>query len=347
MGQNGFRISALDAGNAERWVRYINESPESTFFHRPEWKDIIEESFGYKSRYIMASENGKIRGILPMVHVKSPLFGSILCSMPFLNYGGVCAETREAEKFLLDEALGILKDLRGDYLELRQTRQTSAGLPHDLTKISLTLELSPDPNAVFNRFDRKHRYNIRRAEKNGFQVRRGGRELLPEFYSIMKDGWKEHGTPIYSYRFFESVGRHLHDSIRIFIISHDGIGIGTAMNGLHRDTVEGLWLSQLHRHSHLNGGYVLYWEMIRHFCESGFKKYNLGRSSVDSGGEQFKMKWNTSPRQLYWEYILNRRKELPQLHVRNPKFKFAMKVWRKLPEGLVNFIGPHLAKQIP
>lgn len=347
MPDNGLIITELDRGRIPAWEKYVNDTPHATYFHRHEWKDIIEESFGHKTRYLMLAENGKVRGILPLVHVKSPLFGSILCSMPFLNYGGICADDEMAEDMLLKKAQLILKETGGDYLELRQVKKVAADLPHKLSKISLSVELSPDPETVWNKFDRKHRSNIRRSEKNGFEIKFGGKELMPEFYSLMMKGWKEHGTPFYSYKFFSNLAGRLGDSIGIYMISHGGMPIATAMNGYFRDTVEGLWLTQLHEYSKLQAGYVLYWEMIRRSCEMGFRTFNLGRSSADSGGELFKKKWNASPRQLYWEYLLNKRKRLPELNVDNPRYQLAMKVWRKLPAGITNAIGPHIAKQIP
>lgn len=345
--ENGCTIAELNSGNAGQWERYVNESPDSTFFHRHEWKDVIEESFGYKSRYLMLAENGNVRGILPLVHVKGPLFGSILCSMPFLNYGGICADNETAENLLLDKAQSILAEIKGDYLELRQVKKVAADLPHKLSKVSLSVELRPDPTVVWNKFDRKHRSNIRRAEKNGFEINYGGPELMPEFYSVMLKGWKEHGTPFYSYNFFSSVASRLGDSIGIYVIRHGETAVATALVGYFKDTVEGMWLTQLHEYSRLQAGYVLYWEMIRRCCEMGFRTFNLGRSSTDSGGEIFKLKWNACPRQLYWEYILNRRKQMPELNVENPRYRLAMKIWRKLPFGLTNALGPHIAKQIP
>lgn len=347
MGENGFSITELDHGNAAEWEDYVKESPDTTFFHRHEWKDIIEASFGYKTRYLMLKENGKVRGILPLVHVKSPLFGSILCSMPFLNYGGVCADTETGEDLLLKKARSILTEIRGDYLELRQIKKVGTDLPHKLSKVSLSVELNPDPTAVWNKFDRKHRSNIRRAEKNGFDIRYGGAELMPEFYALMLKGWKEHGTPFYSYKFFGNVAARLGGSLGIYVIRHGDTAVATAMTGYFKDAVEGMWLTQLHEYSKLQAGYVLYWEMIRRCCEMGFRKFNLGRSSADSGGEMFKMKWNAFPRQLYWEYVLNKRKQIPELNVENPRYKLAMKVWRMLPFGLTNTIGPLIAKQIP
>jgi len=108
-----------------------------------------------------------------------------------------------------------------------------------------------------------------------------------------------------------------------------------------------MWLSSLNEYAKLQAGYVLYWEMIKRACGKGYKQFHLGRSSVDSGGEFFKKKWNAVEKPLYWEYILNKSGKMPELNVDNPKYQRAIEIWRKLPHRVTTFIGPHIAKNIP
>ena len=123
--------------------------------------------------------------------------------------------------------------------------------------------------------------------------------------------------------------------------------VATAFNGYYGGTVEGLWAGVSTRHKRLQPNYVLYWEMIKDACESGYRIYHLGRSTAVSSGETFKKKWNATPKQLYWQYYLGRINEIPSLNVQNSKFKLAIRTWRTLPLGLTNFLGPFVAKNIP
>jgi FemAB-related protein (PEP-CTERM system-associated) len=340
-------VRQLGNTDIKLWEQYVENKPDATFYHRIEWKNIIEKSFGHNTYYLMAMNHEKVVGILPLVHIKSLIFGSIFCSMPFLNFGGVCADDEGVENFLLREGEKILKDKGGDYIELRHLKQTSAGIPCKSHKVSMTIELNPDPEIVWNQFDRKHRSNVRRAAKNGFEVKFGKGELLPEFYQVMCRGWKELGTPMYAYSFLNNIVEALGNFIEIYLISYEGKNIAASFTGYYKETVEGMWLSSLHEYSKLQAGYVLYWEMIKRACELGYKQFHLGRSSTESGGEFFKKKWNAVPKPLYWEYILNKSKEIPELNVENPKYHRAIEIWRKLPHRVTTFIGPHLAKNIP
>jgi len=340
-------VKQISTGDAPDWEQYVRTNPRATFYHRIEWKAIIEKSFGHRTYYLMATENGTPVGILPLVHIRSLLFGSILCSMPFLNFGGVCADDEEVESLLLGDAEKILREKGGDYLELRHLKQSSADMPCKQHKVSMTIELNPDPEVLWSAFTTKHRTAVRRAAKNGLELVFGKGELLQEFYSVMSLGWKELGTPVYDRSFLQHIVNALEKDIEICLVRHDGKVIAAAFNGLHGDTVEGMWLSSLNEHAKLQAGYVLYWQMIRRACENGYRQFHLGRSSADSGGEFFKKKWNATPKPLYWEYILNKSKDVPELNVDNPKYQRAIEIWKKLPQGVTDFIGPHLAKNIP
>jgi FemAB-related protein (PEP-CTERM system-associated) len=340
-------VKQISGGDALDWEQYVGANPHATFYHRIEWKGIIEKSFGHRTYYLMAMDRGRAVGILPMVHIRSRLFGSIFCSMPFLNFGGVCADDAETENLLLKEAEKILKEKGGDYLELRHLKQTATGVPCKQHKVSMTIDLNADPEVIWRAFTTKHRTAVRRAAKNGLELVFGKGELLPAFYGVMCLGWKELGTPVYDYSFLQQIINFLGKDIEICLVKHDSKVIAAAFNGLHGDTVEGMWLSSLNEHAKLQAGYVLYWEMIKRACEKGYRQFHLGRSSTESGGEFFKKKWNATPKPLYWEYILNKSEDVPELNVDNPKYRRAIEIWKKLPQGVTAVIGPHLAKYIP
>ena len=62
---------------------------------------------------------GRVIGILPLVEIRSWLFGRTLTSLPFLNFGGVLASTDDAARALLDEAAAIARTRRCRHIELR------------------------------------------------------------------------------------------------------------------------------------------------------------------------------------------------------------------------------------
>src|SRR6266850_4224352 len=67
------------------WDKFVQKSPAATCYHRWNWKQVIEHSFDWPTYYLMAMDNGQVAGLLPLVWQKSPLFGSFMTSLPFLN----------------------------------------------------------------------------------------------------------------------------------------------------------------------------------------------------------------------------------------------------------------------
>jgi len=112
-------------------------------------------------------------------------------------------------------------------------------------------------------------------------------------------------------------------------------------------TIEGMWLGVRANYRNKLAGYILYWELIKHACERNFTSYHLGRSTSQSSAETFKKKWNATPEQLYWHYILGRDRTIPQLNVQNPRYKLAISAWRHLPVPITQAVGPLIARSIP
>jgi FemAB-related protein (PEP-CTERM system-associated) len=267
--------------------------------------------------------------------------------MPFVNYGSACADKDEIEVQLVEYACKLTNEIGAKYLEIRSQKSTLTNLAESKNKISLTLKLDKDYDNLWNKYKSKHRTNIRRVYKNGVTVKKGGEELLPDFYYILSKSWRDLGTPIYSQEYFRKIFKHFHHSINIFVAYIEGVPVAAALNGYYKGTVEGMWLGLDNQYRKYQPSYVLYWEMIKDACIRGCSIYHLGRSSVDSGGESFKKKWNAETKQLYWQYYLNKIEGMPNLNPQNPKYKLVINVWRKLPLKLTQVLGPLISKYIP
>ena len=170
-----------DESHAAAWDQYLITSPEASFYQLYGWNRINSANFSHQVYNLAAFEDSKIVGVFPLVYIKSHLFGNILCSMPFVNFGGPCANNPAIEEKLLKSAIEIAKRNDVDYLEMRLTKILDEKLPSTQQKISMTLDLAADPDDIWNNFNTKHRTNIRRVFKNEIEVRSGHKDLLPDF----------------------------------------------------------------------------------------------------------------------------------------------------------------------
>ncbi len=340
-------VEARPEASGEEWDAFLQGQPNASFYHCYGWKRLNEEKFGHTAVYLEARDGAALVGVLPLVLTRSRIFGDILCSMPFVNFGGPIAVDAQTTTRLIEAAKEQAVRLRADYLELRCDSLLDTDIPPSLHKISMTLQLEADPEELFKKFTSKHRTQVRRVYKDGLAVKAGGRELLPAFYSVMQHSFRDLGTPLYSPDFFAAILDAFPDATRIFVCHRNDEPVAVAFNGYCISTVEGMWAGTTALGHELQANYVLYWEMIKDACERGFRQYHLGRSTVGSGGEQFKKKWNAEASQLYWYFHRPKGDHKAAVNVDNPKFQLAIATWRKLPLWATRVLGPPLARVIP
>jgi FemAB-related protein (PEP-CTERM system-associated) len=349
-GLPNLRIVHADASLDRAWNAFVEASPRASFYHRVEWRDVNVTSFGHRTAYLAALDGDRVVGVFPLVQLKSALFGNLACSLPFVNYGGPAGDTDAIETALLDEAERVCRAWGVDYLEIRSQRYFGERFPSSEHKVSMTVGLDPDPDVIWNSYKAKvgPRQDIKKGYSHGFTATFGGIELLDQFYGVLSETWRDMGTPIYRKDYLRTVIETFPGKVRLCVVSAtDGEPAAAALCGQHRDVVEGMWLGIRAKFRRQMVGYVLYWELIKDACLGGFTRFHLGRSTAQSGGEQFKKKWHAEAVQLYWQYILLTRTEIPALNVNNPKYRLAIAAWQKMPVPLTQVIGPFIARSIP
>jgi len=340
-------VETID-GSHEEWERYVLSHPEATNYHRAAWKRVVERSFGHRTHYLVATDDtGEIRGVLPLVHMDSRLFGSFLVSLPFFNYGGVLTDSDEATQVLVRRAGELRTETGAGYVELRHCDTIVDFLPSKQHKVTMILSLEKDADAQWKGFNAKLRNQVRKAEKSGLVPTIGGLELLDGFYDVFARNMRDLGTPVYGKDFFRNVLTELPDATRIIAVSHSGTIIAAAIATWFRDTIEIPWASSIADYKSMCPNNMLYWEAIRFAIGAGFEKFDFGRSTPNEGTFNFKKQWGALAVPLSWQYLMEEGKALPELNPHNPKYEMAIRIWRKLPLGLTRILGPSIVRSIP
>jgi len=329
------------------WNKFVHINRTSVLYHLVEWRDILIETFGHKSFYIVIKEDTIVKGLLPLILIKSRIFGRILVSMPFLNYGGACAENEQVYLLLLQEAVAIAKRENVAYIELRQRDELSLNIPVKKSKVCMILDLKPEPEDIWKTLDSKVRNQIRKAQKSDLRVEIGLSDQIANFYNVFCLNMRDLGTPVYSKVFFENIIKRLTDRTRIFSVIKNDLILASGFTIGYKDSLEIPWASSNRIYNKLCPNTLLYWEIIKYACERGYKKFDLGRCSLNSGTFNFKKQWGAKPKQLYWYYWLPENNQLPELNPANPKYKLLIAAWQRLPLVIANFIGPYISKSIP
>lgn len=330
------------------WDAFVTSHQDSTNYHQYGWRKVLEKSFGHRTMYLAAANHhNEICGILPLVQMKSRLFGSFLVSLPFFNYGGLLISEDSATAMLLNASRKMLYGKDVDHIELRHLKMCDDVATTKQHKVTMILDLENNEEEQWKELDTKVRNQIRKAQKNGLQVVTGRMELLDGFYAVFCRNMRDLGTPVYGRNFFRNVLEEFPATTRILTVLHEGRAIASALLTWYKDVLEVPWASSNRDFRLLCPNNLLYWEAIRFAIGLGARSFDFGRSTPGEGTYKFKKQWGARPVQLYWQYLLRDGNALPEISPENPKYQLAIQAWKQLPLMITNLLGPHIVRCIP
>jgi len=328
------------------WNEYVLKSSNSTFYHQIGWKKVIEKTYKHKPIYLVAREDGEVKGILPLFLMKSMFFGKKLVSVPFAPYGGVCADNELIANALIKEAKRITKEWDADYLELRQFDRIGTEFVISNTYVTQILRLNRNYDLIWSTLRKSMRRYVRKATENDLQIIINSKNIK-DFYTIYSQTMHNLGTPAHSYAFFKNILLEFPKDTNIAIVEYKGRIISAIFLLYFKDTVIYGWGASLREYLKLNPNYLLFWEVIKYSCEKGFNSFDFGRSQPNTGVFLFKTGWGAKPKQLCYQYYLNNINKIPDTSQLNPRRQKFAKIWNKLPNLLTNKLGPILRSNIP
>ena len=339
----------------ELWDKFLSSVPLDHFAHCWQWRSIIEGAFKHKPFYLAAFQDNEVVGILPLFLVKSPLFGNSLISVPYLNGGGIIAKSEIVFSSLIAKVEELKSRLNITYVELRarhseKNYRTTKGFPLPLRshKVAMRLSLPPTTEELFSSFNKKLRAQIKRPEKSGViaKVTSGDTASLDDFYSVFSRNMRDLGTPVYPKLFFQALLEQFPENARCIVCYLDTTPVAAGITIGIQESVEIPCASSLRKFNSTSANMLLYWTAIEQGLKDGYKFFDFGRSSPDSGTFKFKEQWGATPQTLHWYYLANPT-DVPDVNPNSRKFSLMVKAWRMLPLPIANILGPYLTRGLP
>ena len=344
-----FQIRAYTEQDRKQWDKYVAEHPSGTFCHLSGWKRVVEKTFGHKPFYLVATEDSQICGVLPLFHVKTLLFGRFLVSSPLAVYGGIIADQEHVQQALLGHATDICRELRADYLELRNPDEADLDLPGTNLYVTFLQELYEDGgDKNWNAMPREARRLIRKARGEGL-IADMNRTSLDRFYNVYARSVRQLGTPVFPKSLFRNFLHEFPEHSNLLEIKSGEQTVAATLVFYFRDQVLPYYGGALPEYCSNRYGVnnFMYWELMQYGIDNGYRLFDFGRSKVGTGAYNFKRHFNMEPKSLKYKYYLNRSQSLPNLNPTNPKLQLFIKAWRQLPLGVANFLGPRLVRNFP
>lgn len=314
----------------------------------PAWLMVLQKGLGHPFYCLEAITGGQTRGLLPLSYVRSLLFGRFLVSLPYLNYGGVTADSDEAAQVMIERAVALADQLNVRYLELRHEEPyESALLDRRLTsKVQMRLPLPADSETLWRRLDGKVRNQIRKAHKLPLREAWGGAELLSEFYDVFARNMRDLGTPVFDRGLFKAILEQFPNQAELCVVRLENRAVAAALLLHGRGVTEVPSASSLRAFNYTNANMLLYWRLLARAIERGQAWFDFGRCSLDSNTHRFKKQWGAEAFPADWQYHL-RRGSIRDVRPENPRYGRAIRLWRKLPLFLTRWLGPHIVRGIP
>lgn len=339
-------VRELERGEEGRWEAFVRNRAEHAVYLRAGWRQVLEETYGHGTRYLVAEEGGDVRGILPLLIVTSWWAGCYVTSLP----GGICAAGEAAEDALLEAAVRLAQEADADYLVLRDGRRPwSDDLMTSEAHCTLTLPLPADPEELWDGFHPKVRNRVRKARKEGLSASLGGAELVEPFYQVFSCNMRDLGTPVLSRDLVQNVVAAFPERTRLVVVRQGERPVGGMLLLRAGGLVHNPWISSRRDAFHLCPNDLLCWAALRWACERGCRTFDFGRSQWGTGTFRFKAKWGAEPEPLYYQYYLRRGSGIPDPALRAEEraaYRWARWAWQRLPVALTRLVGPPIVRVV-
>lgn len=339
-------VTQLD-GADRLWRDYVAAAPSACIYHDARWRDVIEEVFRHRCHYLTALSHARIVGVLPLVEIRSLLFGRFLVSLPFVTYGGIAAEDEEATRALAEAAIRLGRRASASWIELRQRCAAHLDWPCRRHKVALVVPVAGGAAGLWARLSSRLRGKVRKAQRSGAGFEAGDAGRVGDFYRVFSRNMRDLGTPVYPRRFFESIGRHFSQETRVFVVRRGKDPVAAAFGLDDGERLQLPWICSdyLHATDYMNE--FLYWSILEWAAGRGYRQVDLGRSTAGGGNHRFKKQWNPEEIPLAWYHWTASGNGMPQLNPENPRFRLAIRLWQRLPLALANSLGPRIVRFLP
>ncbi len=323
------------------------EKNEHLLFHTPVYARFISSAFQCEYSFVAAIENDLVMAILPIVEVKSGIFGKRIISTPYLEYGGFAGD----EKYILSilEWLAPKYQSSFDYLEIRggmesfDTVLSSAMIKKNSYKrfvLSLT-----GKDQVWDNIQKSKRKAIKKS-LSLVEVRDVPLSELNSLYSLYCRNMRRFGSPPYNKEYFVHFYHHLVEKGQGKIIGayHHGKLVAVLLGLCYRDRVHIIIAVSDPAYQELRPNDAVHWTFIEWASDHGFKWFDFGRVREESGQFEYKQKWGPMLLDLPSYFLIWNDKDIPEVDPK--KYNLVVKLWRYLPLRLTKMVGHRLRKEL-
>ncbi len=212
---------------------------------------------------------------------------------------------------------------------------------NDTVTMRLDIEGKKSEEVFMECMKSKHRKTVKSSiKKNNFTVKKGNdTKSIDNFYKIFTYLMHKHGTPAYDKKLFYLLSEELKEHIWFYnIFDHDEV-IASYCLFIDKDIAYGAMGGFYEQYRHTLVGHFSYWHIIKDICDTqNLKIFDFGRSPYESGGYTFKHRFGAIPVKI--DILSSQNDDIYS------KYSLASSVWKKMPKGFVDLLGPKLCRYL-
>lgn len=346
------------------WDGYVNSHPSATMYHTSAWCRIVAETGRYTPMCLAHTEGGRVRGVLPIMEVRSRLTGNRIGSLPFSDSCCALADDAATADGLIAAARALVDERGVSFYEMRGAPALRdgtenvelAGFSRQTHFAGYHIEMTEDTAAIRRTFSRNavHR-TINQGLKRGVAVRRGGGPGdLGEFYRLYVLNRTRHGIPPQPLRLFERIfelmpeggggpeGSDAAPEARLYMAELDGEAVAAIILLRYRHTAYARYQGIDESARRARPIYPLIWATIEDSALSGYTRYDFGRTALDNPGlNDFKRRWGTVRTEIPY-FFCPPAEGLSTVGSDSLKYRLFTSAFRRLPPALAVRVGARI-----
>jgi len=346
-------------GNLKEWDAFVESHPESRFFQLIGYKNAIEETYGYASKYLLVRNGSEVVAVLPAFILNSPFGNRRLISSPFAEYGGFLGVNLAEEDVqeIVSQLRATLQTENITYLEIHgglgiPTREMQAAFVEKPMYRYAILELRSADEVWEEVMDYQARKAVRKAEKANLRAYQEVTEetIRRKFYPLYLMSMKRLGTPPHPQRLFLNYLRHLPENLKIvFVDTQDEQTIAGLMGFVLSKRIHIIHTVSDPEHWDKRPNDLAHWELIKWGCENGYELFDFATVRYE-GQARFKKKWGVQLHDYSYYYLFPEadvEKEITPVDDSLWTIRAFAWLWRRcVPLKVTRFFGATIRKRL-
>ncbi len=314
------KIETLDKSLEEAYHAFILRFETASLFASLKYRNFLRDFLGARDCYLLASEAGEMKGVLPLFVKEHARHGAVFNSLPFYgSNGGAIASDPETKRLLL-----------GRYREMLEEKNAVAGtlitapFESDIElyeesdhrfkemRIGQVTRFPETSDQLMNVFHSKTRNMVRKAAKMKVRVSwEGGLGFLDFLCETHRENMEKIGVSPKPKSFFELVQSKFDygSDFRIYVAECGDGPIAALLSFYFNRTAEYFVPVTVERYRDHQPMSLIVYEAMKDALDAGFRFWNWGGTApAQKGVYDFKKRWGTTDLEYFYYTILRSEK---------------------------------------